>query len=303
MLSSSATEAVKLKMKPTGYLLVLDHYTAQIVNSVVQMKELLDHKIVGLEMITTKRKSFSNMHAIYFLEPREDNINYVAADVQNRLYEGTHLYFTRTIPDTVFESLRANPEVVEQIISFKELNLDFMIIDDCQFTLDTRDCFNMLYNRPEESGPFLDLISERLYTLLSVFFPTNHLEVICEKKSVAERVANNVIAKFKSIQAKLPELLNTDAKSIKVLVLDRYSPSDNRSFDVKAPVFHDFYYLPMAYDLADIKNNKVEFSTQSSKGTNIQKDCVLNETDELWVKYRFCHIAEAERLNREGQAL
>lgn len=221
MLSSSDTEAGKQGMKPTGYLLVLDHYTAQIVNSVVQMKELLDHKIVGLEMITTTRKKFSNMHAIYFLEPKEENINNVVSDAKNNLYEGIHLYFTRGIPDPVFESLRANPEVISMIVSFKELNLDFLVIDDCQFTLDLRDCFNLLYNRTTENPELLELVSERLYTLISVFLPTNHLEVICEKKSVAEAVANSVIAKFKSVQAKLPELLSTESKSIKVLVLDR----------------------------------------------------------------------------------
>ena len=72
---------------------------------------------------------------------------------------------------------------------------------------------------------------------------------------------------------------------------------------MKAPVFHDFYYLPMAYDLTPIKNNKVEFTTESAKGETIKKECVLNESDELWLKYRFTHIAEAEKLHREGQVL
>lgn len=58
----------------------------------------------------------------------------------------------------------------------------------------------------------------------------------------------------------------------------------------------------MVYDLTEVNNNKVKFYSDTSKGEKVEKECVLNEADELWTKYRFCHIADAERQNREGQA-
>jgi hypothetical protein len=58
----------------------------------------------------------------------------------------------------------------------------------------------------------------------------------------------------------------------------------------------------MVHDLASVKNNKVKFATENAKGEAVERECELNETDECWTKYRFCHIADAERQNREGQA-
>lgn len=221
MLSSSDTESTKHNKKPLGFLLVLDSYTSQIVNSVVQMKELLDAKIMGLEMINTKRKAFPNAQAIYFLEPTERNIELVAADVDRKLYDGLHLYFTRSIPDALFDILREHPEIVDKLISFKELNLDFLVVDDFQFTFNMRSVFNGLYAQRDTNGMLLKEIAEKLFTLVSVLIPTSHLEVISEKGTPADRVAQHLVGKFRSLQEKYPEVLAADARSVKLLVLDR----------------------------------------------------------------------------------
>ena len=221
MLTASDTEAMKMNKKPLGYLLVLDVYTSQIVNSVVQMNQLLDAKIVGLENINTKRKAFPNMQAIYFLEPTEKNIESIASDVEKRLYDSVHLYFTRSIPDSVFEKLREYPDIVEKMISFKELNLDFLVVDDFQFTFNMKHCFNPLYAQTDMNGRLLKEISERLFTLVSILIPTNHLEVISEKGSLGDKVAQSMVSKFRSLQEKYPEILSAEAKSVKVLILDR----------------------------------------------------------------------------------
>lgn len=222
MLSSSDAEAAKADMKPKGYILIVDNYTVKIVNSVVQMKDLVDHKIMGVELVSVKRKGFPSMQAIYFLEPTESNIRHLVDDVKNKFYEAVHLYFPRAIPDFVLELLQSSPQTVEKILSFKELNLDFLVVDDCQFTLDMKNCYDILYNKPAGHSSLLDAVSEKLFTLLSIFLPTNHLEVISLKNTMGDRVANQVVKYFKRLQEKQPELLSTDAKSIKVLILDRY---------------------------------------------------------------------------------
>jgi hypothetical protein len=223
MLSSSDTESMKQNKKALGYLLVLDSYTSLIVNSVVQMKELLDAKIMGLEVITTKRKAFPNAQAIYFLEPTERNIEYIVADSNNKLYNGLHLYFTRSIPESLFDILKEHPEVVEKLISFKELNLDFLVVDDFQFNLGMNGLFNRLYAQRDDSGSLNREIAEKLFTLVSVLLPTNHLEVISEKGTAADKVATHLVSKFRVLQEKYPEVLSADSKAIKVLILDRYA--------------------------------------------------------------------------------
>jgi hypothetical protein len=48
----------------------------------------------------------------------------------------------------------------------------------------------------------------------------------------------------------------------------------------------------MVQDLTSIDHNTVNFMTENSKGEKVAKKCVLDETDELWLKFRFKHIAE-----------
>ena len=146
MIASADMESSKKGMKPTGYIFILEDYTRDIVNSVVEFKELIDLKIVGIEKIELKRKPFPKMQAIYFLEPKHENLELVQQDVRNKLYESVHLYFTRVVPDSVFSVLKNMPDVIKKLTSFKELNLDFTVIDDCQFSLNLPLEYNRMFN-------------------------------------------------------------------------------------------------------------------------------------------------------------
>lgn len=53
----------------------------------------------------------------------------------------------------------------------------------------------------------------------------------------------------------------------------------------------------MVYDLVHVKNDTVEFDTETGRGEKIKKKSILNEKDELWLKYRFKHIAEVTNTN------
>lgn len=290
MVISSDREASSKGMQPTGYILVLDDYTLQIVNSVVQMKDLIDQKIVGIERVELKRKPFPKMHAIYFLEPNAANLKFINEDAQAKTYGSIHMYFTRNIPDTLFQNLRAMPEVLAKLLSFKELNLDFHVVDDCLFHLSMRGIFNQLYLNKDQA--VLAVTAEKLYTLVSVFLPTSNLQLVTETGTVGDAVGQMVMSQFKSIHAKHKEIVDPQMKPIRLLVLDR-------SFDIKAATIHDFHYQAMCQDLADIRNNTVEYETDNQKGERIKRKSQLDENDELWVNYRFKHIAQVSAEHSE----
>lgn len=290
MIASADIDSGKKGARPTGYMLIVDEYTLRIVNSVVDMKELMDLKIVGIEKLELKRKAFPKMHAIYFLEPLEDKVRLVEEDASAKLYESIHIYFTRAMPEAIMSLLRAMPDVTKRLFSLKELNLDFLVVDDCQFTLNMPSCYNRLYSTPDTK--LLNNIAEKLYTLVSVFLPTCNMEVISERNSLGERVANSALQIFKNIHSRQPTVIDSKGKSIRLVVLDR-------SFDVRTPAVHDIYYQPMVYDLLKIKNNTVEFDSETSKGEKVKRTCVLNEKDELWLKYRFKHIHDVLHMHHK----
>ena len=52
----------------------------------------------------------------------------------------------------------------------------------------------------------------------------------------------------------------------------------------------------MAYDLLDIKNDVYAYQSQTSESTtNIKKEAILDENDELWLKMRHRHIADVSQ--------
>uniref|UniRef100_A0A6Q2XZU0 Syntaxin binding protein 3 n=1 Tax=Esox lucius TaxID=8010 RepID=A0A6Q2XZU0_ESOLU len=61
-----------------------------------------------------------------------------------------------------------------------------------------------------------------------------------------------------------------------------------KGFDPVTPILHELTYQAMAYDLVQIKNDTYKYKSKDGS----EKEALLNENDELWVKLRHMHIAE-----------
>lgn len=73
---------------------------------------------------------------------------------------------------------------------------------------------------------------------------------------------------FKAYQKQNVQNYNSSAPVTTLLILDR-------SFDAVSPLVRDYHYLPLFYDLKDIKNHKINnFGTE-------KKSFALNENDQI----------------------
>lgn len=70
-----------------------------------------------------------------------------------------------------------------------------------------------------------------------------------------------------------------------ILILDR-------SFDCLSPLMHEYTYQAMANDLLDVVDGVINYTTTTNKGSQQEKQGVLNESDEFWVEFRHSHIAK-----------
>jgi len=66
----------------------------------------------------------------------------------------------------------------------------------------------------------------------------------------------------------------------------------DRSFDVIAPILHEFTYQAMIYDLLNVQNDHYHYSVQTNDGGTKEKDVILSEVDPLWPTLRHKHIAD-----------
>lgn len=61
----------------------------------------------------------------------------------------------------------------------------------------------------------------------------------------------------------------------------------DRTLDLFAPLVHEFTYQAMVHDLLPLKEaDKISYKTQPDK------DQVISEKDDIWVKYRHLHMKD-----------
>lgn len=67
----------------------------------------------------------------------------------------------------------------------------------------------------------------------------------------------------------------------------------DRSFDPLAPLVRDFFYQPMLYDLLSVENDMITYEQEDKKSQVKKKTAQLQDSDEVFYRYRYRHIAEA----------
>ena len=79
------------------FILVLDTETAKVISSTIQMIELMNQGVTGVEKLELNRKRFKNVHAIYFISPTQGSIDRLVKDFSDKKkpqYAAAHVYFS-----------------------------------------------------------------------------------------------------------------------------------------------------------------------------------------------------------------
>lgn len=278
-----------------NFILVLDPTTTRIVSSCIKMMDLLEEGVVAIERLELSRKQFPKMHAIYFLSPVEESINSLLKDFSNPKdpqYGNIHLFFTNHVEDTLVSKLSGQKPVIERVLTFKELNLDFLSPEANLFHLDMKTEFANIFCNPGSSGQE-QRIAYKLATVVPTLFDFEKFHIIYNKNRanmIAENVAKLLkqrIDKFLEIKKKKDDDGDKEpAAPVKIVILDR-------SYDPLTPLVHDYYYQSLVYDLLRVENDTVEYETEDNNKKVSKKKTVLTDKDELWGKFRHQFIGEA----------
>ena len=148
------------------------------------MTDLTSNGVFGVEKIELKRKPFPNFQGIYFITPTKENFDFIEQDAIGKIYKFFHIYTTNEIPNGVMSHLAGKSLLISKIITLKELNIDFRTIDDCTFTLETKNLLHKLYYDDSDNEKILSHLAKKLYCALSVMMPTASLEVTFQKTKI-----------------------------------------------------------------------------------------------------------------------
>lgn len=308
-------------------ILVLDEYTIKLISLYVKMIELLECGVSNIEKLELKRKRFEKMHAIYFINPKDESVEKILADFADKKhpqYKKIHLLFCSVLPFHLLEKIAKNQEVMLNLRSSFEFNQDFMPIESNIFSFDMSQALPSIYSKKASAEKTITDIANKLVTVIANIHKFWSIDILYQKpiaennfsefsNSIALKFKEGVMGLLKNLKKENSNLLDKDSGKITLLILDR-------SIDPLSPLLHDFYYQPMLYDLLDIKNNVCEYEYEEDlktepeeeekliKGQKIKKKMVmtkkvqLTEEDEIFLNYRYKHIAEVlEGIPREFQ--
>ena len=117
-------------------VLVMDELTTKVVSSVVRMSEILDDGISLVEDIEKNREPFPSMNGIYFIQPRAAAVKTLIADFKSerkKLYKKAHVFFTSTVPQALLALIKASPELIKNLATLKQVNLELLLVDNQSF--------------------------------------------------------------------------------------------------------------------------------------------------------------------------
>ena len=267
-----------------GFLIiVVDDYTVKILSSFLTMTEVLNEGIFSIERLQTKRQAYPKYDALYFISPTNESCEILAKDFQNEknpMYRRIHIFFSHEIIDMIFEKI-ITPGVVKRTKTCKELNLSFLIRDKNLFEIGLPGALKLftVKNNKDNRDKLLSCIKERLATVCGVLRENPHIQYQ-GNSPIAARLAEYM-------NGHLTEFFNMRTSNEKrgiMLIVDR-------TIDIATPMLHDYNYETMIYDLFNTKENELEF---------MDKKYVLNDKDDLWVKYKNKHMCQVfEELQKD----
>ena len=253
-------------------ILVVDNFSARILNSYLTMSTLLNKGIFTVEHIATNRNRFPNYGVIYFLSPTEKSINYLIndfADLKKPKYNRIYLFFTHRLDTKLMDKL-VTEGIVKRTVLFKELNLSFYSREDNVFDFDWKSGLKIFHCDNATELKLIDTICDRLFTVCTTMNFHPYIQYMKKSKFCA-MIADKVEGLFTSYS------FSRNMKKEGILLLT------DRSLDPTSPFLHDYNYKALTYDLMDVKDNKIELN---------KKKIILSDDDELWYSYKLLHIAE-----------
>ncbi|CAN0215056.1 unnamed protein product [Bubo scandiacus] len=261
-------------------IILLDDYTTKLLSLCCKMTDLLAEGITVVENVYKNREPVPHMKAIYFITPTKKSVDGLIDDFitkSSSRYKAAYVYFTDFCPDNLFNKIKSS--CAKSIRRCKEINISFFPYESQVFTLNVPDAFYRCYSptleKTKDNDAVMQVIAEQIVTLCATLDENPGVRYKSGPSDKASKLAQLV-------EKNLENYYKTDEKSqIKAKTHSQLIIID-RGFDPVSTVLHELTFQAMAYDLLPIENDTYKQ----------EREAILEEDDELWVKIRHKHIAD-----------
>ncbi|XP_068732167.1 syntaxin-binding protein 1-like [Montipora capricornis] len=283
-------DVIRAVQKPGEWkVLVVDHLSSRIISSCCKMHDIVEEGITIVEDISKVRQPLPNFEAIYILTPEETSVKPLVEDFTegNHRYKCAHVFFTEVCPDSLINEIS---RISKYVKTLKEINIAFLPYESQVYSMDAPKAFHCFYGRETSDQAqrfqYSEKIAEQIATLCATLGEYPSVRFRKDGLHLAE-LANSVETKLYAYKADDPAGMGEgpQKRRSQLILLDR-------GFDTVSPLLHELTLQAMTYDLLHIDNDVYKYISSSG---NEERESILDENDEMWVKNRHEHIADVLR--------
>ncbi|KAK2141155.1 hypothetical protein LSH36_1153g00057 [Paralvinella palmiformis] len=269
MLNFNAPPTKTSLAEPHWKVLIYDKWGEEIISPLLSVKDLRDFGITLHLLINAEREAISDVPAIYFVMPTDENIQQICKDFHNQLYEKYYLNFISAISRQKLEDLALSAiqnNAVTQISKVFDQYLNFISLEDDMFSLRHHNSESISYysiNKGDVKDTEMEAIMESIVdSLFSVFVTVGQVPIIrCPRGNAAEMVSEKLDKKLRdNIRDMRNSLFTSDTVQ------------------------------------AEIEEGEVKQPTAGARPKKKKKSYDLNPTDRFWQSHKgspFPTVAEA----------
>lgn len=314
-------------------ILVVDEHSQRLLSSVLRTFDILEENVTQIELLNQNRPPQPNLEAIYIVMSTGPNVDRIIADFTGKQqYAAAHLFFVDGLPEVLFNQIAASPAepYLRQLV---ELYLNVWAIEAQAWSVKLPALFFTAYSAPRttmaQQGARARLIEDLRFiarNILNVCVTLEEFPLIRyyrgpalgplavpktraeqeqvqssrwrvalggrsdtpEEDNLCKILALMVQGEFDDYKRANPDFPPQTGRPQAVLFLT------DRSFDLAAPLLHEFTYQAMCNDLLPIQDGtKYRYKFQSSEGVYEDMEATLSETDAVWTDLRHMHMREA----------
>ncbi|KAG8894964.1 Vesicle trafficking between the ER and Golgi [Tulasnella sp. 403] len=299
---------------PVWKVLVLDEQSKDVLATVLRVQDLRDMGVTLHVQLHANRPALTDVPAVYLVSPTLANIQRIAEDLANNLYESFYLNFTSPLPRAILEELAAlvakdgTQELITQVL---DQYLDFLVPSPSLFSLlgplkassttqprsptsgfkgspfGPYSSYSTL-NAPQTTESEIEEEIERIASgMFSVVATTGQIPYIrCPRGNAAEMVAKKLEQKIRD------QLLGSSRGGGGVFSQGEGGIGSltrpllvimDRNIDLVSMLSHSWTYQALVHDVLEMRLNRVTVTT-TENSRQAKKSYDLDSKDFFWAK-------------------
>ncbi|KAJ2454678.1 Vesicle trafficking between the ER and Golgi [Coemansia sp. RSA 2424] len=272
---------------PIWKVLVFDSFCRDIVSTVLRVNDLRDNGITVHMLLEAQRTSIPDVPAVYFIQPKPENIKRLAEDLARDLYELYYVNFSSSLPRTLLEEFAMQTAATgtsHQIAQVYDQYLNFLCPEENMFSLHFPNSFESIHSPAMTDTAISGLIDRIVSALFSVLLTLKSVPTICAPRgNAAEMVATRLDAKLRehimnsrqNLFAESGEDVVAQSRRPVLVLLDR-------DVDLGSMLVHSWTYQALIHDLYNIKLNQIAITQTDDAGRKTKKTYDLSVSDSFW---------------------